>query len=171
MVAILDFVFDADERESDKYRYDVKLCDIDTSKVFYDKLKFIYLEMPKFNKKAEELTNHFEKWLYLLKHLSTLDRIPEALQEKIFKKVLEVAEVANLTPEQARSYQDSLKYYRDIKNSIDTAEEKGRLEGIEQGRQEGIFSIARSMLEEQEPVEKIIKFTSLSKEEIESLKN
>ena len=129
MLAILDFVFDEDEREPDKYWYDGKLCDIDTSKVFYDKLKCIYLEMPKFNKKVEELDNYFEKWMYVLRHLSTLERIPETLQEKIFKQVFEVAEVAKLTPDQARSCQKSLKYYKNIKNSIDTAEEKGRLEG------------------------------------------
>jgi predicted transposase/invertase (TIGR01784 family) len=88
MIAILDFVFDQDESEPDKYRYDVKLTDIDTCKVFYNKLKFIYLEMPKFTKHIEELSSHFEKWMYVLRHLSTLERIPEALQEKSFRSYL-----------------------------------------------------------------------------------
>ena len=41
----------------------------------------------------------------------------------------EEAEIATFTPEELREYEDSLKAYRDIKNSIDTAEEKGRVEG------------------------------------------
>jgi hypothetical protein len=57
MIAILNFVFDGDEIEAEKYRYDVKLTDIDTGKIFYDKLKFTYLEMPKFRKGVEELSN------------------------------------------------------------------------------------------------------------------
>lgn len=49
-IAILDFVFDSDKNDPEKFRYDVKLSEIETKKVFYDKLTFIYLEMPKFNK-------------------------------------------------------------------------------------------------------------------------
>jgi len=37
-----------------------------------------------------------------------------------------------------REIEDSLKTFRDLKNSLDTAEEKGRAEGIEIGREEGI---------------------------------
>jgi predicted transposase/invertase (TIGR01784 family) len=163
MIAILDFVFDQDEKEVDKYRYDVKLTDIDTGKVFYDKLKFIYLEMPKFTKKVEELSSHFEKWMYVLRHLSTLERIPEALREKIFEKLFDVAELAKLSPDQAQSYRDSLKYYRDIKNSIDTATEKG----TEEGEALGKVKIAKSMLVKQYDIAAISELTGLSMEEIE----
>lgn len=173
MIAILDFVFDQDEKEAQKYRYDVKLTDIDTGKVFYDKLKFIYLEMPKFTKQVEELSNHFEKWMYVLRHLSTLERIPEVLQEKIFRKLFSVAELANLTAEQAQSYRDSLKYYRDIKNSIDTATEKGREEGIQQGIQQGMenrnIEIAKNMIRKGFDLSSIQELTGLSKEELEKL--
>ena len=43
----------------------------------------------------------------------------------------EEAEIATFTPEELREYEDSLKTYRDLKNSLDTAEEKGRVEGRE----------------------------------------
>ncbi|MDP5168738.1 MAG: Rpn family recombination-promoting nuclease/putative transposase [Bacteroidia bacterium] len=124
-VAILDFVFDEDRNDVGKYRYDVKLTDIETCQVFYDKLTFIYLEMPKFNKPIEELSTRFEKWLYIIGNLHKLDRMPEKLTEKIFEKLFDVAEIANFTPDQLISYEDSLKYYRDMKNSLDTAFEEG----------------------------------------------
>ena len=165
MIAILDFVFDEDEREPEKYRYDVKLTDIDTGKVFYDKLKFIYLEMPKFTKRVEDLSNHFEKWMYVLRHLATLQRIPEALQEKIFQKLFDAAELAKLPPEQAKIYQDSLKYYRDLKNSINTAEDKGKKEGREEERS----AIAKTMIRDGESIDKIMRWTGLSKETITQL--
>ncbi|MDF1549808.1 MAG: Rpn family recombination-promoting nuclease/putative transposase, partial [Bacteroidales bacterium] len=119
-IAILDFVFDEDKNEPEKYRYDVKLTDIETKKIFYDKLTFIYLEMPKFTKGIDELTNRFEKWLYVIRNLNKLNRIPEKLKERIFEKLFETAEIAKFTPEQALSYENSLKYYRDIKASLDT---------------------------------------------------
>jgi predicted transposase/invertase (TIGR01784 family) len=74
-IAILDFVFESDKHEPAKFRYDVKLTDIETKKIFYNKLTFIYLEMPKFNKSVDELETRFEKWLFVLRNLNRLDRI------------------------------------------------------------------------------------------------
>ena len=157
-IAILDFVFDEDKHEPDKLLYKVKLTDIDTCTVFYDKLTFVYLEMPKFKKTVNELETHFEKWLFVLRNLNRLDRIPDKLKEEVFMKVFEVAEIAKFTPEQRISYQDSLKYYRDLKNSLDTAsDERAEL-------------IAKKMLKSNEQIEKIVLYTELSVEQIEKLK-
>jgi len=165
-IAILDFVFDSDKDEPTKFRYDVKLTDIDTSKVFYDKLTFVYLEMPKFNKTVDELETRFDKWLYVLRNMNNLDRIPEKLREQIFDKLFETAEIARFTQEQVRSYEDSLKYYRDLKNSIDTARDEGKIEG----RIEGKIEVARNLLSNGIPVEVIVKTTGLPESEIKRLK-
>ncbi|XCN73421.1 MAG: Rpn family recombination-promoting nuclease/putative transposase [Candidatus Electrothrix aestuarii] len=133
-VAILDFVFDEDKNQPEKYRYDVKLSDIETNKVFYDKLTFIYLEMPKFTKELDELTTRFDKWLYVIRNLNRLEKLPETLREEVFEQLFASAEIARFTPEQVLSYEKSLKYYRDMKNSLDTAFE----EGIEEGKEIGI---------------------------------
>ncbi|MCL2597734.1 MAG: Rpn family recombination-promoting nuclease/putative transposase [Paludibacter sp.] len=129
VVAILDFVFEEDKKDRDKYRYDVMLTDTETHKVFYDKLKFVYLEMPKFTKGVDELETHFEKWMYVLRNLKRLDNIPEKLREKIFERFFATAEIAKLTPEEYRAYIENLNSYRDLKNSLDYAEAKGRAEG------------------------------------------
>jgi len=136
-VAILDFVFDEDKDQPEKYRYDVKLSDIATKKVFYDKLTFIYLEMPKFSKGLDELTTRFDKWMYVIKNLNRLERLPDTLREQVFEQLFDTAEIARFTPDQVRSYEKSLKYYRDMKNSLDTAFDEGKEEGITEGRTEG----------------------------------
>ena len=136
-VAILDFIFDEDKAEKEKYRYDVKLTDIETCKVFYDKLTFIYLEMPKFSKPVKALESRFDKWMYILRNLNKLDRIPEELREGIFSKLFEVAEIARFSPQEVQAYEDSLKIYRDLKNSLDTAREEGWEKGLEKGLEEG----------------------------------
>lgn len=160
-VAILDFVFDEDKNQPAKYRYDVKLTDQETHRVFYDKLTFIYLEMPKFNKTLDELETRFDKWLYVIRNLSRLDRVPDKLRERVFEKLFEVAEISRFTREQILSYEDSLKYYRDLKNSLDTAREEGR----EEEREE----IARKMLAAGLPVMTIADITGLTEPEIKAL--
>ena len=159
-VAILDFVFDADKGEPDKFRYDVKLTDIDTSKVFYDKLTFTYLEMPKFTKSLDELKTRFDKWLYVLKHLPRLQTIPPKFQDRIFRKLFKAAEIAKFTPAEAESYEESLKIYRDLKNSIDTAREEGR----EEGQRETVLNMHANGLSTKE----IAQYTSLPPKKIEA---
>jgi predicted transposase/invertase (TIGR01784 family) len=137
-IAILDFIFDEDKSEPDKLRYDVKLSDIDTKEVFYDKLTFIYLEMPKFKKSIEELETKFDKWLYILSNLHKLDRIPDKLRDRIFLKLFEIAEISKFSKEDFQYYEDSLKYYRDLKNSFDTAKEEGKEAGLQEGLKKGL---------------------------------
>jgi predicted transposase/invertase (TIGR01784 family) len=182
-IAILDFVFDEDKLEKDKYRYDVKLSDIETSKVFYDKLTFVYLEMPKFTKTVKELKTRFEKWMYVIRNLNKLERIPDELREKIFERVFEIAEIAKLTQKEIQAYEDSLKSYRDLKNSIDTAREEGRQKGMEEGLKKGIekgtekgrkeekFKVVNAALDMGVDIETIIKITNLTREEIEKIRN
>ena len=137
-IAILDFIFDHDKDDPDKYRYNVKLSDIDTCEVFYDKLTFIYLQMPKFNKGVEELETRFEKWMYVLKHLPDLDAMPTRIQDRIFEKLFDTAALAKFTSDQMLSYEGSLKYYRDLNNVIDTAFGDGMGKGLEKGEQIGL---------------------------------
>jgi predicted transposase/invertase (TIGR01784 family) len=131
-VGILDFVFSEDKDEK-SVRHEVKLKD-QNCKVFYDKLTFIYLEMPHFSKTEDELETPYDKWLYVLKYLPELEKRPKKLQEKIFDKLFKAAEIAKFTPAELVEYEDSLKQYRDLKNVIDTAFDDGgkkeRLEGI-----------------------------------------
>ena len=136
-IAILDFVFEEDKKELHKYKYDIMLTDIETHKIFYKKLKFVYLEMPKFTKSIDELETRFDKWMYVLKNLKRLDNIPDKLREKIFEKIFEVAEIAKLSHEEYEQYMLSLKVYRDYKNCMDTARDEGRAEGKAEGRAEG----------------------------------
>ena len=162
-IAILDFVFDEDKNDPKKFRYDIKLTDTITKEVFYDKLTFIYLEMPKFNKTIDELETRFDKWLYVIRNLNRLDKVPDKLRERVFEKLFETAEIAKFTPAQIRSYEDSLKYYRDLKNSLDTAKEEAR--------QERDLEIAKNALKEGLSIEMTQKLTGLTREQIEGLKN
>jgi predicted transposase/invertase (TIGR01784 family) len=134
-VGVLDFVFD-DHQNEDTMLHIVELKN-QHCEVFYEKLKFIYVELPKFTKSLEELETHLDKWLFLLKHLAELSDPPSPLQEAVFTELFEVAEIANFSPMEQETYQSSLKYYRDMNNVVDTSREEGRKEGRQEGMREG----------------------------------
>ena len=180
-IGILDFVFPNHEYPQDSLRHEVKLVDVDDKHVFYDKLTFLYLEMPKFTKGEEELKTLYDKWLFVLHNLSRLMKRPATLQERIFTRLFEQAEIARYTPEERQDYEDSLKVYRDMKNVLDTAElrglEKGRKEGRREGRKEGIEQgtfeerrkNAKAMKALGLPLETIVKVTGMSADDIDKL--
>ena len=160
-VGILNFEFRDDEYSKDCYHHEVKLMDTATKKVFYDKLTYIYLEMPKFNKTEDELETMFDKWLFVLRNLSRLFERPKALQEKVFTKLFEQAEIARFPPEERRAYEDSVKAYRDINNAINTAKKEAKAEAN--------VETARKMKTDRVSVELISKYTGLTIEEIDML--
>lgn len=135
-VAILNFVFD--DKDDDYFHHEVKLVDMRTKKVFYDKLTFIYLEMPKFNKTEYELETMFDKWMFVLRNLSRLMERPVALQERVFERLFKAAEIANFDRRELIEYEDSLKNYRDWYSVVSTAEQKGIQKGIQEGIEKGI---------------------------------
>ena len=160
-VALLNFDLKEEAFDQDDINHDVGLLDKKTHKVFNDKLSFKYVEIAKFDKTEDELVTLYDKWLYVLKNLSRLDERPAALKEKVFTKLFEEAEIAKFTPTELKEYEDSLKAYRDVKNSIDTA--------LEKGREEKAIQIAKKMLAAGMDIDTIINMTDLSKDEIEKL--
>lgn len=158
-VGILDFAF-SDDEVSEKnrdiikeVRHEVKLKN-QKCEIFYDKLTFIYLEMPHFIKTEEELETAYDKWLYVLKHLPSLTERPKKLQERIFQRLFEAAEIAKFSTEEKELYEESLKSYRDLKNVIDTAFNEGEAKGkIEEKTANIIKAIKRGKLSIEEVAE------------------
>lgn len=89
--------------------------------------------------------------------------------KKIFTKLFDAAAIARFSPTELREYEDSLKAYRDIKNSLDTAKEEGRAEGRVEGRAEGIAMVAKMMFAKGMDIDVIASMTGLSTDEVESL--
>ena len=196
-VGVLNFTFPGDEYPPDCFRHEVKLKDVEDNHVFYDKLTFVYLEMPKFNKTEDELVTMFDKWMFVLHNLGRLMERPKALQDRVFKKLFEQAEIAKYSEAERRQYFESQKEYWDYFSTMQTAHDKGRAEGVEIGRAEGVeigraegveigraegveigraegvnktnIDNARKMKAKGYDIDDIADITGLSKEEIERL--
>ncbi|MDR3696003.1 Rpn family recombination-promoting nuclease/putative transposase [Mucilaginibacter sp.] len=168
LVALLEN-FTLEGNPADKYLHDICLCDRDTGKIFYDKLGYTYIELLNFVKTEEELDSELDKWLYVLKNMSSMDKIPAYLRKPIFEKLFSIAEYTNLTKEEKNMYDSSMKYKWDNKNVLDYAVEEAKKEGKLEGKLEEAREIARELKKEGLTVEFIAKTTKLSIEEIEKL--
>ena len=160
-IGVLNFVFD--RADDGRYIHEVRLVDIGTNEVFYDKLAFIYLEMPKFNKTEAELETMMDKWLFVLRNLSSLFERPAALQERVFRNLFEAAEIAKFDRRERYEYEESLKNFRDMYSVIATAEKKGRAEG----EQAKALEIAAKMKQAGMSAAEISKITGLEEAELQ----
>ena len=158
MIAFTNFVLTG---HAERLRIDVGLTDLQKGTLFTDKMRLICLQMPCFTKEPDECDSHFERWIYILKNMDTLNRMPWAAQNAVFQRLAEVAEVSKLSKEDRLEYDHALKRYRDTINAMTGAEQKGRIEER--------LTNARSLKENGVPIDVIAKSLGLTAEEIASL--
>lgn len=180
-IGLLNFNFAEGLEDARRWHHEVKLMEVDTKEVFYDKLTYVYVEIPKFDKKEDELESMYDKWMFVLKNLSSLMSRPASLQERVFTRLFEQAEISKFNPQELKMYEDSMNAYRDIINAIKTAEKKkfaegeaegmakGMAKGRAEGRAEGLADVAKAMLEKHMDIGMIAELTGMSADEIQKL--
>ncbi|KAA0992850.1 Rpn family recombination-promoting nuclease/putative transposase [Dyadobacter aurulentus] len=174
LIGIMDFCFDSATKLDFISRVTLK---DENGQAFYDKLGFIYVQIPNFTKREEELKSELDNWLFLLKHMNNIDKLPLFLRRPIFKKLFDIAEVSNLNKQEKMAYDASLKQARDWYAVTEYARKEGLKAGIEQGKElgieEGIHSgkleTARKMKQKGLSDELIMDVTGLSAEQIGAL--
>jgi predicted transposase/invertase (TIGR01784 family) len=138
-IAFMNFTDSHLER---KVRVDAALCDLETGARTSDLLRFVYLQLPLFKKKADECETFFERWLYVLKDMDVLDELPEAFQCESFKKLKEVSNIAAMSEEERDRYEAIQRRYWDAwmmySDSVEEGLAKGLKKGLRQGRAEGL---------------------------------
>ncbi len=169
-IGVLDFTFDDYDNEPEKNEviHTVQLKD-QHNRLFFNKLKYVYLEMPNFKKTEEELETRLDEWLYFIKNLEDFQTIPAIFEDEIFIQAFEKAEIAKYSEREFNEYQQSLKYFRDNNNTFDYAVETAFDEGKDAGKIEIAIKIAKALKENGVPNDIISKTTGLSETEIENL--
>jgi predicted transposase/invertase (TIGR01784 family) len=148
LIALMEFGFG--DSLPGSYLHRVYLTDEATGKVFYEKLGYIFIEIPKFTMAVKDLKTGLDRWLYLLKNLSRLKKIPVFLDKRIFQKLFNIAEVSKLTKEEYMRYEKSLMAKWDEYAILKTAREEGMEKGIEKGIEKGMekksFEMVKNLL-------------------------
>jgi predicted transposase/invertase (TIGR01784 family) len=173
-VGILDFAFSDydDPAERGEVVHTVQLKN-QHGRVFYDKLTYLYVEMPHFTLREEQLRTRLDQWLYFIKHLEDFQQIPTMFRDAIFDQAFEKAELARLGPAELDRYEDSLKVYRDWNGVLNTAFDDGKAEGLAEGeakgKAEGKAEVARQLKAMGVSASDIARATGLSIAQIEQL--
>ena len=170
-VGILDFIFDKNDPEPNL------ICEVSLKdqfgREFYNKLQFIFVQMPLFQLKESDLKTQRDKWLYFLKYLPGLEHIPSILKEQVFEKAFHSAEVAVMSKAERDRYEqesnDYLTYWATLKTAKKKGMAEGLAEGIDIGESQKAFDVARNMKKEGFDSAMIVKITGLSREEIEQI--
>ena len=149
-LGVLDFKYEQDEMTEHRYQ----LLETKTLKRMTDKLEFVFVEVAKFNKREDELETDLDKWLYLLKNMSTLLERPAALRDRVFGRLFDVAEYARLDDEERKKYVEAMNTTRDTFNMIAYA------------RKQTSYEIARRMIDKGLDMDTILDVTGLTKEDI-----
>ena len=141
-------------------------------------INLLFLELNRFDRDLDRCISDLDRWCYALKHVGTLDALPGELRLEAFRRLFDACEIARFEPQVKLTYEKEMITERDYYNIIETATDDGREEGraeglqagIEQGSLEAATKIAKAMLAGGEPVEKVIRFTGLTREQLERLK-
>ncbi|TCD00072.1 Rpn family recombination-promoting nuclease/putative transposase [Pedobacter psychroterrae] len=178
--------------EGGAYMHNVSLCYTKTGAPFYDKLHFIYIEVKKFAKKEADLKSALDQWIYALKHAAEMSAKPDFLTAPELSNFFYLAKYASLTKEERNMYRTAQQVKWDNQNVMDFQIEKARESASQEGRQEGLKEglkegreegreeerlkalaekkeIALQMKQDGVNIERIVKYTKLSKEQIDAL--
>ena len=129
--------FGFSDTPKERYLHDICLCDREYGEVFYEGLGFIYIELPNFVKSETDLGTDLDRWLFVLKNMSKMDKIPLYFRKPVFEKLFQIAEYSNLTREEKAMYDIELKRKWDRANILAYAKEQARKEGLAEGLAEG----------------------------------
>ena len=121
------------------------------------------------NKKANECENQVERWIYLLKNMETLNRLPWAAQSAVFKKLESIADVGGMTRAERLQYDEALKKYRDTISVFEGVRLEGRMEGRVEGSLKEKIAIASNLRSMGMSISDISKATGLQEEEVKAL--
>ena len=129
----------------------------------------IYLQLPYFEKSAEACENNLDRWIYLLKHMETIVKLPWPEKNPVFQRLAEISDLGSLSREERMKYDEAIRKYRDTLCVMQSQLDEGIQIGIEKGRQQTQASIARNLKAQHVPLDVIASSTGLSLQEIENL--
>ncbi len=174
VISILDFNIE-ENAGNPEVKTVYRLYEEKTHNLLTDRLTFIYIELAKFTKTAEELDGNVMDGMYFcLKNMSRLENCPEKLNHGVFRKMFHISELLNMDEETRSKVIDKMTTERDLRNQMAYAKREaiaegraeGRAEGLAAGLAEGRADTIRQLLKSGMAIEVISDALNLSEEEI-----
>ena len=177
VVSILNFVLNEDNKDNQQVVNRVCLMEETTHAKFSDKLRFVYIELPKFTKQAHELESDMDTWLFCLKNSPDLQGIPPEITGEVFRRLFEIIEREKLTPKEMETYNQSVLEHYAIMNALSFERKQSEKRGIEIGEERGrkkgkieaYANIIPSLTAMGMSIEEIAKLTNLTAKEVQTM--
>jgi len=147
-----------------------RTVEVSTGKQFLKDLSYVFVELDRFEKDEHELETYEDQWLYFLSKCDISNQPPQNLHDEDILSAYDMVDQFNWTPLELEIYM-KVKLAHDteqlgLKAEYKRGEEKGIEQGIEQGEKQKAVEMAKLMFLDHESIEKIMKYTNLTKEEI-----
>ena len=98
----------------------------------------MFLELPKFNQKLEQVQSLIQSWVYFLKNAPNLDEIPDKLASvPEIQTAFNIANKSTLNLEELASLEKREMFFEDQRGAVIKGIQEGRQEGLQEGLQEG----------------------------------
>lgn len=173
VISILNFTIDQNNG-LDNVKTVYRLMEEKSRALLTDRLTYIFIELPKFVKTAEELDGDVLEGMYFcLKNMSKLQERPDVLKHGVFDTIFRIGELLEMDEVTRDKILENMTTERDLKNQFDYVRKEGFAIGRAEGHAEGdlarAMKVAKEMLADGMPVDKISKYTELTAEQIETL--
>lgn len=144
VISILNFGF---KPGGSKVKSEFRLYETDTRELLTDRVTFIFLDLSKFKKTAEELSGDILEGMYFcFKNIVSLTERPEILEHDVFRKIFEVSELINMDEVTRSKVIEKMTTERDLRNQMEYARQEAIAEGHAEGLAEGLAEAARKMV-------------------------
>lgn len=180
LLALLDFVVEEFGEESFVHQFELR--DNTTGELMTDKLKFIFIELPKFKASPNGKMTDEEKMVYFLKYSQHMDTRPDQFKDSVYDTLFETAEYEALTNKEKQKYDMLFWRNRDDRNADEYARKvaikeglaqglaEGRAEGRAEGGKERSLEIAKNLVKLGIEDSKILEATGITQEQLNALK-
>ncbi|MEG4851281.1 Rpn family recombination-promoting nuclease/putative transposase [Microcoleus sp. B5-D4] len=103
---------------------------------YYREIELVFVELPKFNKKLEQVENLIQSWIYFIKNAPELEEIPDKLASvPEIQTAFNIANRSTLNLDELASLEKREMFFEDQRGAVI----KGMQEGRQEGRQEGLI--------------------------------
>ena len=158
-IGILDF----EVTQNNDYLSRHKILDTETGENFIKDIEFNFIELPKFNKKENELASIIDQWVYFIKNSEKLEVIPESVKDEGLKNAYQDANKHNWTKEELEAYDYVLMREQD---------ERGRMSfALKKALKQNQIDIAKKMLYKGFSIEETADLTGLTIEQVKKLQD
>lgn len=137
VISIMNFTIEQNDRiEEVKTVY--RLLEEQHGTLLTDRLTYIFIELPKLKKEAEDLDGNILEGMYFcLRNMSKLQTRPDVLKHEVFDTIFTTCELLEMDEDTRYEILENMTTERDLKNQFDYARKEGLALGIEEGRKEG----------------------------------